>query len=321
MDALSLFVLALNNTNERIGWRRPLPSPPLLPRPRRRPIIRTSLRLLLFFSFQTFFFRLSLPAAQTWFVFTTLIPTCVVIYSTLLNFNYCWFDCRCFARTSAHWFRWRIRGSFVSFRSRCDVTCQNASKESPTQRSKFILFNLNINEWRFNCWFLNVWLQQDISKRLSLPADLRIPESFLAKQASSSSPIFDGGPLTRTNRRQSLSEIGFGRMETYTKLDKLGEVLVPPFPTSLRPLQWNRQYDPFPTTTTMSPSLSVKLRTNQPANSQCIKFECLISTTSTTSGSWNIKHAEQSWAEECRERERVWVLLAQGQKNKIRSTV
>lgn len=65
-------------------------------------------------------------------------------------------------------------------------------------------------------------LQQDISKRLSLPADLRIPESFLAKQ-SSSSPIFDG-PLTRTNRRQSLSEIGFGRMETYTKLDKLGEV-------------------------------------------------------------------------------------------------
>lgn len=67
--------------------------------------------------------------------------------------------------------------------------------------------------------------QQDISKRLSLPADLRIPESFLAKQ-SSSSPIFDG-PLTRTNRRQSLSEIGFGRMETYTKLDKLGEVSQP----------------------------------------------------------------------------------------------
>ena len=70
--------------------------------------------------------------------------------------------------------------------------------------------------------FCSIGEQQDISKRLSLPADLRIPESFLAKQ-SSSSPIFDG-PLTRTNRRQSLSEIGFGRMETYTKLDKLGEV-------------------------------------------------------------------------------------------------
>ena len=71
-------------------------------------------------------------------------------------------------------------------------------------------------------FFISLLEQQDISKRLSLPADLRIPESFLAKQ-SSSSPIFDG-PLTRTNRRQSLSEIGFGRMETYTKLDKLGEV-------------------------------------------------------------------------------------------------
>jgi len=73
-----------------------------------------------------------------------------------------------------------------------------------------------------NLSFLLLVMQQDISKRLSLPADLRIPEAFLAKQ-SSSSPIFDG-PLTRTNRRQSLSEIGFGRMETYTKLDKLGEV-------------------------------------------------------------------------------------------------
>ena len=28
----------------------------------------------------------------------------------------------------------------------------------------------------------------------------------------------------RATRRQSLSEIGFGRIDTYTKLDKLGEV-------------------------------------------------------------------------------------------------
>ncbi|XP_023233055.1 cyclin-dependent kinase 17-like [Centruroides sculpturatus] len=62
--------------------------------------------------------------------------------------------------------------------------------------------------------------QHDITKRLSLPADLRLPESFLAKQ--SIGPILDG-PLSRSMRRQSLSEIGFGRMETYTKLDKLGE--------------------------------------------------------------------------------------------------
>ena len=30
--------------------------------------------------------------------------------------------------------------------------------------------------------------------------------------------------LPRATRRQSLSEIGFGRIDTYTKLDKLGEV-------------------------------------------------------------------------------------------------
>ena len=30
--------------------------------------------------------------------------------------------------------------------------------------------------------------------------------------------------ICRAIRRQSLSEIGFGRLDTYTKLDKLGEV-------------------------------------------------------------------------------------------------
>ncbi|XP_035713184.1 cyclin-dependent kinase 18 isoform X2 [Folsomia candida] len=65
-------------------------------------------------------------------------------------------------------------------------------------------------------------LSQDISKRLSLPADLHIPESFLAKQAASSYTVVEA-PLTRTSRRQSLSEIGFGKSETYIKLDKLGE--------------------------------------------------------------------------------------------------
>lgn len=55
---------------------------------------------------------------------------------------------------------------------------------------------------------------------MSLPADLHLPESFIAKQ--NVSPTIDG-PLSRATRRQSLSEIGFGRMETYTKLDKLGQ--------------------------------------------------------------------------------------------------
>ena len=60
---------------------------------------------------------------------------------------------------------------------------------------------------------------QDINKRLSLPADLRVPEAFLQKQELSPDQ-----PLSRVNRRKSLAELGFGRIETYTKLDKLGEV-------------------------------------------------------------------------------------------------
>ena len=63
--------------------------------------------------------------------------------------------------------------------------------------------------------------QEEINKRLSLPADLKLPDNFVEKLAVS--PTLDG-PLTRATRRQSLSEIGFGRMDTYTKLDKLGEV-------------------------------------------------------------------------------------------------
>ena len=63
--------------------------------------------------------------------------------------------------------------------------------------------------------------QEEINKRLSLPADLKLPENFVEKLAVS--PTLDG-PLSRATRRQSLSEIGFGKMDTYTKLDKLGEV-------------------------------------------------------------------------------------------------
>lgn len=65
-------------------------------------------------------------------------------------------------------------------------------------------------------------MSQDISKRLSLPADLHIPESFLASKQAASFAVVEA-PLTRASRRQSLSEIGFGRSETYVKLDKLGE--------------------------------------------------------------------------------------------------
>ncbi|NWU06660.1 CDK16 kinase, partial [Cephalopterus ornatus] len=54
---------------------------------------------------------------------------------------------------------------------------------------------------------------QDVTKRLSLPADTRLPEAGLGLP----------GPLSRRLRRVSLSEIGFGKLETYVKLDKLGE--------------------------------------------------------------------------------------------------
>ncbi|MCP9265938.1 Cyclin-dependent kinase 16 [Dirofilaria immitis] len=64
------------------------------------------------------------------------------------------------------------------------------------------------------------WTYQDIQKRLSLPADLRLPLSVIEKL--NRTPTLDQ-PLTRKNRRASLSEIGFGKLETYEKLEKLGE--------------------------------------------------------------------------------------------------
>ncbi len=62
--------------------------------------------------------------------------------------------------------------------------------------------------------------EQDFYKRLSVPADLQLPESFIAKQNAS---LTIEVPLSRASRRQSLSEICVGCMETSTKLDKLGQ--------------------------------------------------------------------------------------------------
>ncbi|KAM7032466.1 LOW QUALITY PROTEIN: cyclin-dependent kinase 18 [Acridotheres tristis] len=62
---------------------------------------------------------------------------------------------------------------------------------------------------------------EDVSKRLSLPMDIRLPPEFLQKlQMESLEPP---KPLSRMSRRASLSDIGFGKLETYIKLDKLGE--------------------------------------------------------------------------------------------------
>ncbi|CAD5219452.1 unnamed protein product [Bursaphelenchus okinawaensis] len=62
--------------------------------------------------------------------------------------------------------------------------------------------------------------QQDIQKRLSLPADIRLPQGVIDKL--NRTPTLDN-PLTRKSRRASLSEIGFGKLETYKKIFDLGE--------------------------------------------------------------------------------------------------
>uniref|UniRef100_A0A8C3ACV0 cyclin-dependent kinase n=1 Tax=Cyclopterus lumpus TaxID=8103 RepID=A0A8C3ACV0_CYCLU len=63
----------------------------------------------------------------------------------------------------------------------------------------------------------------DVSKRMSLPMDIRLPPEFLKKlQLESENPPLCK-PLSRMSRRASLSDIGFGKLETYVKLGKLGE--------------------------------------------------------------------------------------------------
>ncbi|XP_054461319.1 cyclin-dependent kinase 16 isoform X5 [Anoplopoma fimbria] len=63
---------------------------------------------------------------------------------------------------------------------------------------------------------------EDINKRLSLPADIRLPDGYLEKFNLIGPALFEE-PISRRLRRVSLSEIGFGKLETYIKLDKLGE--------------------------------------------------------------------------------------------------
>uniref|UniRef100_A0AAQ5XV34 cyclin-dependent kinase n=1 Tax=Amphiprion ocellaris TaxID=80972 RepID=A0AAQ5XV34_AMPOC len=76
------------------------------------------------------------------------------------------------------------------------------------------------------CWckyFLFANFFQDVSKCMSLPMDIRLPPEFLKKLQleSENSPLCK--PHSRMSRRASLSDIGFGKLETYVKLGKLGE--------------------------------------------------------------------------------------------------
>lgn len=94
---------------------------------------------------------------------------------------------------------------------------------SPLKKKKIpigeLFFFFSSNSLTMFLYF--AFFSQDINKRLSLPTDLHLPESFITKQLESPEYM---GPLSRASRRQSLSEIGFGRTETYIKLRKLGQV-------------------------------------------------------------------------------------------------
>uniref|UniRef100_A0A8C9WJ88 cyclin-dependent kinase n=1 Tax=Scleropages formosus TaxID=113540 RepID=A0A8C9WJ88_SCLFO len=68
---------------------------------------------------------------------------------------------------------------------------------------------------------LNTHWYWDVSKRMSLPMDIRLPPELLKKLQTECSP--PSKPLSRMSRRASLSDIGFGKLETYVKLGKLGE--------------------------------------------------------------------------------------------------
>ncbi|XP_036388967.1 cyclin-dependent kinase 18-like [Megalops cyprinoides] len=64
---------------------------------------------------------------------------------------------------------------------------------------------------------------EDISRRMSLPMDIRLPVEFLERLQQQLDAPPSSKPLSRMSRRASLSDIGFGKLETYVKLDKLGE--------------------------------------------------------------------------------------------------
>lgn len=60
-------------------------------------------------------------------------------------------------------------------------------------------------------------------KRMSLPANLNLLPEMLERQQGFVPTSPWGGGMSRKERRVSLSELGYGKMSSYTKLDKLGE--------------------------------------------------------------------------------------------------
>uniref|UniRef100_A0A665WWZ1 Cyclin dependent kinase 18 n=1 Tax=Echeneis naucrates TaxID=173247 RepID=A0A665WWZ1_ECHNA len=100
-----------------------------------------------------------------------------------------------------------------SYLSKCDRREDRYVNKMRTTESKSYVLN----------GLISAYLLQDVSKRMSLPMDIRLPPEFIKKLQleSEHSPLCK--PLSRMSRRASLSDIGFGKLETYVKLGKLGE--------------------------------------------------------------------------------------------------
>ncbi|XP_020653148.2 cyclin-dependent kinase 18 isoform X1 [Pogona vitticeps] len=94
-----------------------------------------------------------------------------------------------------------------------DIKTQQSSVLPLEGQSPIPVRYRNGNQRRFS--------MEDVSKRLSLPMDIRPPPEFLQKLEMESPEILK--THSRISRRASLSDIGFGKMETYVKLEKLGE--------------------------------------------------------------------------------------------------
>ncbi|CAL8256118.1 unnamed protein product [Arctogadus glacialis] len=88
-----------------------------------------------------------------------------------------------------------------------------------TQSPSELLYHSKAQHRRFS--------MEDVRQRMSLSMDLRLPSELLQKlqleSQTSPPPTPACKPLSRISRRASLSDIGFGKLETYVKLGKLGE--------------------------------------------------------------------------------------------------
>ncbi|XP_075259604.1 cyclin-dependent kinase 18-like isoform X1 [Convolutriloba macropyga] len=63
----------------------------------------------------------------------------------------------------------------------------------------------------------------NLNKRLSLPATMQLSPEVVKQMSVRNTQLFSNQPISRQSRRESLHELGFGRITSYEKLEKLGE--------------------------------------------------------------------------------------------------